>query len=159
MGEIWRKLIFFLRRKRLESDLEEEMRYHAEMAGSRQFGNVTLLKEKSRSQWGFGWFDRSAQDLRFALRMLRKSPGFSAVVLLTLALGIGANTIIFSVVNAVLLRPLPYKNPGRLLFLSEAKAAISGLGMSYPGLTELRDSNQVFGPIAGFATHSLVLTG
>lgn len=161
MGEVWRKLMFVFRRGQLERDLDEEMRYHAEMTGQRQFGNMTLLKEKSRSEWGFGWLDAFAEDLRFATRMLRKSPGFTAVVVLTLALGIGVNTLVFSVVNAVLLRSLPYVNPGQLVFVSEAKpeAGGSGLGLSYPSFTQLRDDNRVFSGIAGLGGHSLVLTG
>ena len=101
------------------------------------------------------------QDLRYGLRMLRKSPGFTVVAILTLALGIGANTAIFSVVDAVLLRPLPYPDPGRLALLPEAnpKQGITDAGMSYPSLIELRDNSHVFSAIAGLASHSLTLTG
>ncbi|MGA9978706.1 MAG: ABC transporter permease [Candidatus Sulfotelmatobacter sp.] len=101
------------------------------------------------------------QDLRYGLRMLRKSPGFTAVAILTLALGIGANTAIFSVVNAVLLRPLPYENPGQLALLPETnpKQGITDAGMSYPSLLELRDNNHAFSAIAGLASHALTLTG
>jgi putative ABC transport system permease protein len=101
------------------------------------------------------------QDLRYGLRMLGKSPGFTAVAVLTLALGIGANTAIFSVVNAVLLRPLPYPNPGQLTLLPEAnpRQGITDAGMSYPSLLELRDNSRVFSSMAGLASHSLTLTG
>jgi len=101
------------------------------------------------------------QDLRYGLRMLAKSPGFTAVAILTLALGIGANTAIFSVVNSVLLRPLPYVNPGQLALLPEAnpKQGITDAGMSYPSLLELQDNSRVFSAIAGLASHSLTLTG
>jgi putative ABC transport system permease protein len=101
------------------------------------------------------------QDLRYGLRMLRKSPGFTVVAILTLALGIGANTAIFSVVDAVLLRPLPYPDPGQLALLPEAnpKQGIRDAGMSYPSLLELRDNSRVFSAIAGLASHSLTLTG
>jgi putative ABC transport system permease protein len=101
------------------------------------------------------------QDLRYGLRMLRKSPSFTVVAILTLALGIGANTAIFSVVNAVLLRPLPYPNPRQLALLPEAnpKQGITDAGMSYPSLLELRDHSHVFSAIAGLASHSLTLTG
>jgi putative ABC transport system permease protein len=101
------------------------------------------------------------QDLRYGFRLLRKSPGFTVVAVLTLALGIGANTAIFSAVNAVLLRPLPYANPGQLALLPEAnpKRGITDAGMSYPSLLELRDNSRAFSAIAGLASHSLTLTG
>jgi len=101
------------------------------------------------------------QDLRYGLRMLSKSPGFTGVAILTLALGIGANTAIFSVVNAVLFRPLPYPNPGQLALLPEAnpKQGITDAGMSYPSLLELHDNSRVFSAVAGLVSHSLTLTG
>jgi putative ABC transport system permease protein len=101
------------------------------------------------------------QDLRYGLRMLRKSPGFTVIAILTLALGIGANTAIFSVVDAVLLRPLPYPDPGQLALLPETnpKQGITDAGMSYPSVLELRDNSRVFSAIAGLASHSLTVTG
>ena len=160
MGETWRKLMFLFRRRQLERDLDEEMRYHAEMTGTRRFGNITRVKEQSRSEWGFGWLDALVEDVRFAMRMVRKSPGFSTVVVLTLALGIGTNALVFSVVDAVLLRQLPYADPGKLVLVTVAKPdAKAGVGLSYPSFTELRESNRVFSGVAGFGGHSLVMTG
>src|SRR5690349_4353284 len=166
------------RKKRLDGELSEELGGFLEMATEEklnqgmsrqdalravrlQHGSLEVAREQVRSAGWESFLETSWQDLRFAARMLRKSPGFTAVAVLTLALGIGANTAIFSVVSAVLLRPLPYANPSQLVFVSEAKpeAGISGLGMSYPTFTELRDDNHVFSAISGIGGHSLVLTG
>src|SRR5690242_13992510 len=166
------------RKKQANQELDEEVNGFMEMAAEEnikrgmdrkgalravrlEHGSLDLTKEEVRSAGWESFAETCWQDLRFAVRMLRKSPGFTAIAVLTLALGIGANTAIFSVVNAVLLRPLPYANPGQLVLVPEGKpeAGISGLGMSYTTFTELRDDNRVFSAMAGLGGHALVLTG
>jgi len=165
-------------KKRVDGELDEELRSFFNTAAEVRMrdglsqkealravrlerGSLETAKAEVRSAGWVSFVETCWQDLRLATRMLCKSPGFTAVAVVTLALGIGANTAIFSVVNAILLRPLPYANPTQLVSVSEAKpeAGTSGFGLSYAAFTELRDDHQAFSAIAGFGGHSLVLTG
>ncbi|HVX65907.1 MAG TPA: ABC transporter permease [Bryobacteraceae bacterium] len=163
----WRKFLMLLKRRSLERELAEEMRFHLEMkaaelrasgmsareagrAALRSFGNTTLAGERSREFWGWAWLDELVQDLRYEFRTLRASRGFTAVAVLILALGIGANTAVFTLLNAVLLRSLPVRNPGQLVAISiRQKDGFSRTIFSYPFYRDLRDGNRVFAGMLG----------
>ena len=175
--QLWRRLLSLLRRRRYEREMEEEMRFHLEMqieqnlasgmspwearfAAQRQFGNQTWLKEVSREMWSLRFIETLIQDLRYSARMLMKNPGFTAVAALTLALGIGANTAIFSMVNALLLRPLPYHESDRLTLLSRKTGDGAGrAAISYPNYSDLRERSQSFEGMASIRSQSFNLTG
>jgi len=127
MKELFRKLWFAMHRAEFERDLEEEMRHHLALgaedrgdpqAARRQFGNVTLLKEESRAMWTWTFWEQLMQDVRYGLRTMAANPLFTAMSALSLALGIGANTAIYSFMDAILLRSLPVQHPEQLVVLN-----------------------------------------
>jgi predicted permease len=133
----------------------------ARRAARIKLGGVTQLKETNRELRGVPFIETFLQDARYAFRMLRKNPGFTVVAVLTLALGIGANTAIFSVVYAVLLKPLPYTNPDQLVtaFQANTQEGVPETGVSYPNFEEWRAQNHVFSELVGITFHQLTLTG
>jgi putative ABC transport system permease protein len=165
IGEIWRRLEMFARREAFGRDLEEEMRLHrvmkereliaggadseeARYAAARAFGNATSLQEGGREAWGWRWLEDVALDLRYGARTLLKNLGFAATAILTLALGIGANTAIFSVVNTVLLQPLPYRDPGRLVWADEFMPRMNDNVVPNPEYTNWKLNNRTFAAMA-----------
>ena len=169
-------IVQLFRRKQLQDDLSEEIHLHlaerteelvdagmlrdeAAAAARREFGDVTQAEEYAREMWCWPRLEELLFDIRYSLRLLRKNPGFTAVVLLTLAIGIGANTAIFSVVNAVLLRPLPFPEPDRLVFLTENCRDIPEMFISMPNLRDWQSMNTAFEGIAGARRHGATMTG
>ena len=160
LAELWRRLLFLFRRRQFDRDLADEMRFHLEMKGResgmdaarRGFGNAALLQEDCREAWGWRWLERIQQDVSYGLRTLRKTPGFTAVVIVTLALGIGVNTAIFSLVDRLLLRPLPFPESDRLatIFFYSDAWRMTYSSLSYPDYVFYRDHNQAMSGLSAY---------
>ena len=136
-----------------------ESRKEAERAARREFGNVGLVKETARDIWGWRWVQDFMEDVRYGLRMLNKSPGFTAVVALTLALGIGANTAIFSVVYGVLLRPLDYPKPEQVVRVWGTNAAGGEMRFSDPNFQDLAAQSHDFQGLAQYSSQIASVAG
>ncbi|HJR41424.1 MAG TPA: ABC transporter permease [Gemmatimonadaceae bacterium] len=165
------------RKHDVERDMDAEMRFHIDMEAGElaasgipteearrlarlRFGGTERYKEEGRDARGTRWVEDGAYDIRYALRTLRRSPGFTAVAVLTLALGIGATTAIFTAVNGVLLRPLPYQEPDRLVRLLGMREDRDTRGtVSYPDIMDWRAQNTVFEEVAAYDEWTVTLGG
>ncbi len=170
---------FFSRRRRREQDLDEELRTHlrmaveervtrgesradAERAALREFGDVGRVKEVTRTMWGGVWLDRLVQDLVFGVRSLRRDPGFALVAVLTISLGVGITTAMFTVVNGVLIQPLPFHESERLVTLSvgSPERVVEGNGVRKRDFPELRERSSPFSLVTAYLNYPPVtLTG
>jgi predicted permease len=172
------RLRALFRGKELEADFDEELQYHfdrevernvahgmsrdeARHAARRAFGNPTAVKEEARETWRWSRLDNLAQDVGYALRLVRRAPGFTAVVIATFALGIGANTAVFSVVRSVLLRPLPYPEDERLavLLIRAPSFGFEDLPSSPPEYVAYRDHSRSWEQLAAFRIRAATATG
>ncbi|MBV9305826.1 MAG: ABC transporter permease [Acidobacteriaceae bacterium] len=158
----------FRRQERLGAEIESELLFHVTETAEQleaegmpraealrqarlRFGNVTLQKERTRDQYLFTWLETFVQDLRYAFRLLRRSPGFSIVAVLSLAIGIGAVSAIFSLSDLLLLRPLPVPHPAEVLTVGSTSPSTSLGGISYRDYLDFRDKNTTFSGLSAFA--------
>ncbi len=164
----------FDRRRRREDDLDDELRSHlalaardrmeagetpagAERAARRDLGSIAFIKDLTREVWGTASLERLVQDMRYAVRLLRRNPGFALVAVLSLALGIGANTAAFSLADAVLLRPMPVDRPSEIVALTSRVGSRSFEGLSYPEFRDVRDASRAFDGLIAFRTARFVV--
>ncbi|MGO8786334.1 MAG: ADOP family duplicated permease [Terriglobia bacterium] len=181
--EFTRRLAMLFRGRHFDADLEEEMRLHRELrereqieAGvawekarclaRRRFGNDLVLREESRDMWGWSWLEGTLKDVRYGFRMLTKNPGFAAVAVLSLALGIGANTAIFTLINDVLLKSLPVRDPQQLVSFGKAYGAgvIGGLDpgpfdlFPYDFYEQIKSDKEGFQGVCAFASFTTMVS-
>lgn len=156
---IWNRLKYLwpARRRREERDMREELGSLSAIAGGQELGNLTLAMEDARATWGWTWLDSVFADIRYSLRALRRQPAFVAVAVLSLALAIGANSAIFSFADALLLRPLPVKNPRALFDVTSTTPDNPFEGMSFPDYRDLRARSHSFSGLAAYRLTSLAV--
>jgi hypothetical protein len=173
MTSCWRN---FFAKRRNDRELDDEVHSYVDLLAEEkmrqgmnpdearrtariELGGLEQVKEDVREVRAGAWLDTVIQDIRYGARMLVKNPGFTAVAVLTLALGIGANTAIFSVVNAVLLRPLPYANPQQLIVLRETTQSVGPHSPSYPDFLDWRKQSRTFGQMAAINNRGVQFVG
>lgn len=166
----------FWHRRKHDQEIDEELQSHLQMAerdrldrgetpdqarnaARREFGNVGLIKQVTREMWGWASLEQLLQDLRYGIRVMLKSPGFTTVAIFTLALGIGANTALFSIVNGVLLKPLPYPHPEQLVALDESKPNFDTGSISFLNFRDWQKENRTFSGLAISRGYNFNLTG
>jgi predicted permease len=179
LRNLFRRVRGLVRAETIHREIDEEARFHIEMRidenirrgmppedarrdAERRFGNLTRMKERGYEVRGGRWLETLWQDLRFGARMLLKNPGFTLIAITTLALGIGANTAIFTLVNAVFLQPLPVSEPARLMSvfgMDEKNPQIDFSTISWPNFKDYRDQNDVFTGMIAFQYVSLNFSG
>lgn len=162
MKSLVRRLYYLFHRRRLDQELADEMEFHQEMAareGQTPFGNPLRLREESREVWGAVWMDRLIQDLHFALRLLRRSPGFTLAAVLMLALGIGINVAAFSFFNLIVFRPLPLRDPESLVRFHRVAPGNYSSDLAYPALQFYREHAQTISQFIALDAGPVLLDG
>jgi hypothetical protein len=172
LRELFIRIWGMLRRKPHDAELEQEIQSHVELAADElqrrgytrdqairaarlQYGALPETMDAMRDQRGLRWLDDLARDLRHGLRVLWLSPTFTVVTVLTLALGIGANTAVFSIVNGVILRPLGYPKPSQLMFITSRFPNLPEFEVSAPEYIEFRSITRSFSSVGGYTTGAI----
>jgi putative ABC transport system permease protein len=176
MQSLVRRLLALLRRGRLEHDLDDELTFHlamreaesrsdgahtadASLTARRQFGNRLFIKEQARDAWGFLWVEGLVKDVRHATRALRRSPGFAITTIVTLAIGVVATTVVFSVIDSLLLQPAPFKEPDRLVEFLRWSARGGGPSQPAETLPRWREQTHLFEQVEAHWEQSFALSG
>jgi len=157
--KIWNRLKYLWPawRRQQERDMREELESLTAIAGANELGNLTLAMEDVRATWGWTWLGSIFADIRYSLRALRRQPAFATVAVLSLALAIGANSAIFSFADALLLRPIPVKNPADLFDVTNTTPDNPFEGMSFPDYRDLRNKNRSFSGLAAYRVTTLAV--
>jgi len=163
MNEFFRRIGYLWNRRRFDRELAGDMEFHREMAaraGERgHFGNTLRLREQARDAWGWTWIDRLSQDLSYAARMLRKSPGFTAAAILMLALGIGVNVAAFGFFDLMFLRPLPVRDPATLLRFDRSATNDYSDNFAYPEVAFYREHSKQLSAVMAVSFSKVTIDG
>jgi predicted permease len=161
MNELFRRLRYLLRRRRFDRELANDLDFHREMAERTgvPLGNPLRLREQARDAWGWTWIDRFAQDLRYAVRMLRKSPGFTLIAVLMLAIGIGVNVAVFGFFDLMVLRPLNVRDPATLLRFHRRSPLNYAFALPYPEMAFFREHSRTLSAVLALNTTRVAVEG
>jgi predicted permease len=162
VNEFLRRIRYLLNRRRFDQELTNDMEFHREMAarnGGVGFGSSLRLREESREAWGWTWIDRSAQDVRYAARMLRKSPGFTVAAVLMLGVGIGVNVAAFSFFNLLVLKPMSVREPDTLLRFKRRSPQSYASGFPYPEMAFFRENSRTLSSMLALNETNLTMEG
>jgi predicted permease len=161
MSEIFRRLRYLLHRRRFDRELANDLEFHREMGerAGKPLAHTLQLREQARDAWGWTWIDRFAQDLRYAARMLRRSPGFTAAAVLMLALGIGVNVAVFGFFDLLVLRPLNVRDPATLLRFHRRAPQNYAYALPYPEMEFFSEHSRTLSAVLALNTTKVAVEG
>jgi predicted permease len=162
MNELFRRLRYLLNRRRFDQELANDMEFHREMAardGNARVGSTLRLREEAREVWGWTWIERLSQDLHYAARKLRQSPGFTVAAVLMLAIGIGVNVAVFGFFDLMVLRPLPIRDPGTLVRFHRRSLQNYAFALPYPEMAFFREHSRTLSTVLALNSTNLATEG